>query len=109
KRRHSLGDSGCFANPKFGAFLYEANRQFLEQGKLRLQWTAVDGEPVAFDAGYTNQDGVFLYQTGFDPAWSDLSPGRLHLQASILKAIEEGYHFFDFLRGDEPYKAHFRT
>jgi CelD/BcsL family acetyltransferase involved in cellulose biosynthesis len=26
-----------------------------------------------------------------------------------MRAIEEGYQFFDFLRGDEPYKAHFRA
>lgn len=109
RRRNSLGDRGCYADPKFEAFVHEANQRFLQQGKLRLQWTAVDGQPVAFDAGYVDQKGVFVYQTAFDPDWSDLSPGRLHLQASILKAIEEGYRFFDFLRGDEPYKAHFRA
>jgi CelD/BcsL family acetyltransferase involved in cellulose biosynthesis/GNAT superfamily N-acetyltransferase len=108
-RRNSLGDDGCFANPGFEQFLYEANQQFLKQGKLRLQWTEIDGEPIAFDSGYVDHGGVFVYQTGFDPAKADLSPGRLHLHASILKAIEEGYEFFDFLRGDEPYKEHFRA
>jgi len=52
---------------------------------------------------------VYVYQMGFDPAKSDLSPGRLHVQASIMRAIEDGHRFFDFLRGDEPYKAHFRA
>ncbi len=108
-RRNSLGDEGCFADPQFETFLREATERFLRQGALRLQWTEVDGEPVAFDSGYVEQEGVFAYQTGFDPAKSDLSPGRLHFQASIMKAIEEGYRFFDFLRGDEPYKAHFRA
>jgi CelD/BcsL family acetyltransferase involved in cellulose biosynthesis len=109
KRRQGLGDAGCFADRRFEAFLHEANRRLLEQGKLRLQWTEIDGEPVAFDSSYVDHEGVFVYQTAFDPAKSDLSPGRLHLQASILKAIEEGYRFFDFLRGDEPYKAHLRA
>ena len=76
---------------------------------IRLQWTEVDGEPVAFDCGCVDRDGVYVYQTGFDPAKSDLSPGRLHFQASIKRSIEEGYRFFDFLRGDEPYKAHLRA
>ena len=108
-RRHELGDAGCFADPRFEKFLREASSRFLADRLLRLQWTEVDGEPVAFDAGFVDGDGVFVYQTAFDPAKSDLSPGRLHLQASILKAIEEGYRWFDFLRGDEPYKAHFRA
>lgn len=108
-RRQSLGDEGCFANPRFEAFLREASQRFLEHGDLRLQWTEVDGNPVAFDSGYVNQDTVFVYQTGFDPNQSELSPGRLHFQHSIMKAIEEGYSHFDFLRGDEPYKAHFRA
>ena len=108
-RRNSLGDAGCFSNPRFDAFLREASQLFLEQGTLRLQWTEVDGEPIAFDSGYAHQKGLFVYQTGFDPTKSDLSPGRLHFQQSIMKAIEEGNTFFDFLRGDEPYKAHFRA
>ena len=108
-RRNSLGDAGCFANPRFDAFLREACERFLEQGALRLQWTEVDGQPVAFDSGFVDGKGVFVYQTAFDPATSDISPGRLHLQQSIMNAIEEGLTFFDFLRGDEPYKAHFRA
>ena len=108
-RRRELGDAGCFADPRFESFLREASGRFLADNALRLQWTEVDGEPVAFDAGFIDGDGVFVYQTAFDPAKAELSPGRLHFQASILKAIEEGYRFFDFLRGDEPYKAHFRA
>jgi len=109
KRRNSLGDAGCFANPRFEAFLREATQRFLAEGASRLQWTEVNGQAVAFDSGYVDQKTVFVYQTGFDPTQSDLSPGRLHFQQSIMKAIEEGYTSFDFLRGDEPYKAHFRA
>ena len=108
-RRNSLGDDGCFADPRFEPFLRETSRRFLEQGALRLQWMEVDGEPVAFESSFVDQQGVFGYQFGFDPSKSKLNPGRLHIQASIMKAIVDGYSFFDFLRGDEPYKAHFRA
>ncbi len=108
-RRKSLGDEGCFTEPRFAAFLQEATQRFLKLGSLRLQWTEVDGEPVAFDCGFNDRHGVYVYQTGFDPTNSDLSPGRLHFQASITRAIQDGHRFFDFLRGDEPYKAHFRA
>ena len=108
-RRASLGDAGCFADPRFAAFVRQASQNFLEQGALSLQWTEVEGQPVAFDSGYVDQKTVFVYQTGFDPTQSELSPGRLHFQHSILNAIEQGFTHFDFLRGDEPYKAHFRA
>jgi CelD/BcsL family acetyltransferase involved in cellulose biosynthesis len=29
--------------------------------------------------------------------------------ASIRRSIESGYRGYDFMRGDEPYKAHFRA
>ena len=105
----SQGEQYLFADLRFTAFLREACRRFLERGQLRLQWTEVDGERVAFDSGFVDQGGVYVYQTAFDPAKSELSPGRLHLQASIAAAIDEGHHFFDFLRGDEPYKHHLRA
>jgi CelD/BcsL family acetyltransferase involved in cellulose biosynthesis len=108
-RCDSQGELSCFADLRFTAFLREASRRFLERDQLRLQWTEVDGEPVAFDSGFVDQGGVYVYQTAFDPAKADLSPGRLHLQASIAHAIDEGHQFFDFLRGDEPYKRHFRA
>lgn len=87
----------------------DANRQFLEQGQLRLQWSEIDGRAIAFDSGYVADNGVFVYQTAFDPRWAEISPGRLHLYASIAKAIDKGYAFVDLLRGDEPYKRHLRA
>jgi CelD/BcsL family acetyltransferase involved in cellulose biosynthesis/ribosomal protein S18 acetylase RimI-like enzyme len=108
-RCDSQGEESCFADLRFTAFLREASRRFLERGQLRLQWMEVDGQPIAFDSSFVDQGGVYLYQTAFDPEKADLGPGRLHLQASIAQAIEEGHRFFDFLRGDEPYKHHFRA
>jgi CelD/BcsL family acetyltransferase involved in cellulose biosynthesis len=36
-------------------------------------------------------------------------PGQLITMATIQKAIEAGQQGLDFLRGDEPYKAHWRA
>ena len=108
-RRRSLGDTGCFANPRFESFLRESLARFLASGMLRLRWTELQKRPTAFDCCLIDQQGLFMYQTAFDPAFSQSSPGRRHLEASIYSAIESGYQFYDFLRGDEPYKAHFRA
>ncbi len=45
------------------------------------------------------------YQSGMDPQFGHMSPGFLANLVVIQQAITEGYGLFDFLRGDEPYKA----
>jgi CelD/BcsL family acetyltransferase involved in cellulose biosynthesis len=105
KRRISLGESGCFASPQFTAFHAEVARRFFELGKLRLHWVELDGRPIAVEYGLTGHETIYLYQSGIDPEMAVERPGWLDLIASIKTAIGEGYRAFDFLRGDEPYKA----
>jgi CelD/BcsL family acetyltransferase involved in cellulose biosynthesis len=50
--------------------------------------------------GLQQQDRV----SGFDPAFSSISPGKLVIAAALERAIEEGATTFDFLGGREPYK-----
>ena len=42
-----------------------------------------------------------------DPAAMEHQPGKLINAAILRQAIAGGYRAFDFLRGDEPYKARF--
>jgi len=50
-------------------------------------------------------DACFMYQGGLDPAKLKQSPGHASVSALIRDAIESGCQYFDFMRGDEPYKA----
>jgi CelD/BcsL family acetyltransferase involved in cellulose biosynthesis len=109
RRRHSLGQPGCFASDRFAAFHYETARAMLEQGRLRLAWLVVDGKPMAAEYHLTGDGLDYAYQAGVDPERLDDEPGRLITIALIRKAIEDGLTAMDFLRGDEPYKAHFRA
>jgi CelD/BcsL family acetyltransferase involved in cellulose biosynthesis len=52
---------------------------------------------------------VYTYQSGIDPDRLEVSPGRLAHMLTIRRAVEDGYQRIDFLRGDEPYKAHWRA
>jgi CelD/BcsL family acetyltransferase involved in cellulose biosynthesis len=56
RRRASLGDPGCFASPRFEAFLAEVAHRFFQLGQLRLHWVELDGRPVAaqFDLAARN-------------------------------------------------------
>jgi CelD/BcsL family acetyltransferase involved in cellulose biosynthesis len=109
RRRQSLGEPGCFASPRFHDFLKEASQQLLAAGALRLWWLEAAGRPVAVE--YMLQGGaiVYAYQSGVDPQRLDDEPGRMIAALLIRRAIEDGLTGFDFLRGDEPYKAHWRA
>ncbi|MGD2163036.1 MAG: GNAT family N-acetyltransferase [Anaerolineales bacterium] len=75
-----------------------------EHGWLQMAFLNVSNEP-AF--GYVNFDfgnRIWVYNSGFDPAHFDLSPGWVLMGHLIQWAIEEGREAVDFLRGDESYK-----
>jgi CelD/BcsL family acetyltransferase involved in cellulose biosynthesis len=105
KRRGMLQQAGCFSSPSFTAFHRELAERLLEIGRLRLSWLELDDAPIAIEYSFTGGDTVYYYQGGFDPGVSQLGPGWLMSALSLRAAIAEGYRYFDFLRGDEPYKA----
>lgn len=109
RRQLSLGNNGCFASESFTAFHQEVSRRFLRRGRLRLHWLELDGRTVAAEYGVTGARVVYSYQGGIDPDAIEQSPGRLATIATLKLAIEQGFQAFDFLRGDEPYKAHWRA
>lgn len=109
RRRESLGEKGCFASDRFAGFHTEVSRRFFEMGRLRLHWVELNGTPIAVDYAFTGEQTVFCYQSGIDPRFLDAQPGWLDWTSSVRLAIEEGYQGFDFLRGDEKYKATWRA
>ncbi|RCW21155.1 CelD/BcsL family acetyltransferase involved in cellulose biosynthesis [Ciceribacter lividus] len=50
---------------------------------------------------------VLFYITGRDEEWKLPSPGLVLHGTCIRRAIGEGFRFYDFLRGNEPYKYMF--
>ncbi|MGO8691391.1 MAG: GNAT family N-acetyltransferase [Thermoguttaceae bacterium] len=109
RRRQSLGQAGCFASPRFAAFHREVMPALLREGHLQLHWLELDGRPVAAEYHLAGSGIVYAYQSGVAPEALAEEPGRLITLAILRRAIEQGYRALDFLRGDEPYKAHFRA
>jgi len=95
-------------------FLADArNRRFFElmvplmaeRGWLQLAFLTVRGERAAAYLNFAYNQRVLVYNSGLAPsAYGYLSPGIVLLGRLIEHAIEQGFHTFDFLRGDEPYK-----
>jgi CelD/BcsL family acetyltransferase involved in cellulose biosynthesis len=107
RRRQSLGEAGCFASARFLAFYRDVVPELLRRGQLEFFWLALDGRPVAAEYQLASNGVLYEYQAGIDPDAMEHQPGKL-IDAAILRtAIASGYRAFDFLRGDERYKARF--
>lgn len=109
RRRQSLGDAGRFTDARFAGFLAQACQLLLESGQLRLCWLEIDGQPAAAEMHVVGPRTVHAYQSGVEPGLLDHEPGRIITLATLRRAIADGFGEFDFMRGDEPYKAHWRA
>ena len=109
QRQLSLGNAGRFSSERFMQFHHEVTRRFLRRGLLRLHWLEMKGRAVAAEYDLAGARTIFSYQSGIDPRATDNSPGQLTTIATLKLAIEQGFAAYDFLRGDEPYKATWRA
>ena len=76
-------------------------------GWLQLAFLEVDGRKAA---GYLNFDygnRIWIYNSGLDFDFGELSPGWVLLGYLLQWANENGRSEFDFMRGDENYKYKF--
>lgn len=101
--------TGVFSNRIFRKFHEKVARELLAMKQLRLAWLELDGTPVAVEYQFIGQETVYAYQAGTDPSVTEFPAGNLSLMTSIQFAISHGYKFFDLLRGNEPYKPHWRA
>jgi len=100
----SRSDKAGFLTETVRAFLREAARAAGSYGFLRLGFLDLGVKPVAAVLGFDYNNNVYLYNSGYDPAYADLSVGLLSKLAFIRNAIEQHNRVFDFLKGPEVYK-----
>ncbi len=96
---------GVFAGKRVQAFHRDAARRLLGRNWLRLFRLRLDGETQASLYCFGYGDRLCYYQGGFEPTLARLSLGTVLTARAMQTAIAEGREVFDFLRGDEPYKA----
>lgn len=109
RRRQSLGEPGCFASARWSRFHRQVASRLLEAGLLRLSLLELDGNPIAAEYHFSGPDATYAYQGGIDPNRREVEPGQLSMILCIEQAIAEGHRRFELLRGDEPYKQHWRA
>jgi CelD/BcsL family acetyltransferase involved in cellulose biosynthesis len=104
-RQRQKGNAGAFAQNRAIEFHTKVAERFLAKGWLRLYLLTVGEQVIAAIYCYKFGSKFSFYQSGYDPAWSDCSPGALIMLHAVREAINEGADEFDFLRGEESYKS----
>jgi len=99
------GEPGALAGTAVLAFHRDAAVGLLRDGVLRLQVLRIGGAvAAACYALLDERERILFYLSGFDAAYSFVSPGSLLLAAMIEQAVGEGRREANFLRGREDYK-----
>jgi len=107
RRRETMGDGSSLASPAARRFHFGLVDRLAARGWLRLWLLKCDEVPVASWYGWRIGPCYAYYQAGFDPGWSDYSPGMLLMIKTVAAAFEEGAEEYDLLLGDEQYKQRF--
>jgi CelD/BcsL family acetyltransferase involved in cellulose biosynthesis len=92
---------------KMCVFLKNVAQLFAQHSWLRFCAAYLDARPIGVLFSFQFVDRIYLYNAGFDPDFSHLSPGIVAIGLDIKTAIDEGFKYYDFLRGEENYKRQF--
>lgn len=90
-----------------GNVLERQLRHGAKLGMTRLDLLRVGGRAISFQIAYIHRHTLYATQAGYDPEWREWSPGIVH-HAFILQHLcrtSPEIRFFDFMYGEEPYKA----
>ncbi len=103
------------ADPEKASFLSEAMRRQMhlscraafENGWLQLAFLEIEGSKAAAYLNFDYQNRIWVYNSGLDRRFLELSPGWV-LLGHLLKWANENHRAeFDFMRGEEDYKYRF--
>ena len=100
----SRQDKTDFMTDGMSSFFRRMASALSAEGLIRLFMLQINSRPAAavlcFDAG----SHLYMYNSGYDPAFAGLSVGLVSKALCLQWAIENGKKGLDFLRGNEPYK-----
>ncbi len=105
QRWEKQGQPGMVAANQSEPFLRDVVPQFARIGLIRYFTISFENEVAALLLSFSFNNRIFAYMTAFDPKYDSLGFGRTLLFEAIRHAYLQGYSRWNFLRGDEPFKA----
>jgi CelD/BcsL family acetyltransferase involved in cellulose biosynthesis len=100
----SRPDKASFMNDRMALFFRSLGETLAQAGILKLFFIDLDGRPASAALCFDYNDTMYLYNNGYDRAFSRLSVGVLSKVQSIRASINLRRKTYDFLKGDEDYK-----
>lgn len=100
----SRRDKANFLTAGMEAFFRSLVSAMGQIGLVRFGVLELDGMPTAMILYFDYNNGVWLYNSGYEPRYDALSVGLVCKALSIKDSIEAGKKKYDFLKGNEPYK-----
>jgi CelD/BcsL family acetyltransferase involved in cellulose biosynthesis len=100
----SREDKADFLTGRMEMFFRLLTEKLAEAGLLRLGILELDSVPAAMVICFDYNNGIYLYNSGYDPRYVSLSAGLMSKVLCIKESIEEKRRVFDFLKGEEIYK-----
>jgi CelD/BcsL family acetyltransferase involved in cellulose biosynthesis len=102
--RSNRSDKAVFMSDVMEGYFRSLIQVLENQGMLRLYVLSINRQPAAAVLCFDYQGVRYLYNSGYDVNYQNLSVGVLSKVFSIQKAIETGCRTYDFLKGAETYK-----
>ena len=108
-RWQTRGESGVLVEDRVLAMHREAIPLLLAAGLLRLCCLRLNSEIIAvlyslIDPPSRIERTQYFYLTAYSPEQAELRPGTLLIALAMERAVDEGVHCVDMLRGEEAYK-----
>lgn len=102
--RMNRSEKDQFMSDAMESFFRLLANSMAEGGLLKLFFLDVNDIPVAAAMCFDYHSTMYLYNSGYDLHYRQLSPGLLCKVFSIRHSIQLRRKVFDFLKGDESYK-----
>jgi CelD/BcsL family acetyltransferase involved in cellulose biosynthesis len=96
-----------FLTPTMRTQMHSIVRAAYKAGWLQLAFIEVNGEKAAGYLNFDYMNHIWVYNSGLDFRFGELSPGWVLLGYLLEWANEHKRQYFDFMRGDEQYKYRF--
>ena len=102
--RESRADKSDFMTPQMESFFRKLVVSLAADGLIEMIFLKLAGKRTAAVLCFRAGDESLLWNSGYDPSFSQFSVGLLSKALALQRAIEQGKTRFDFLRGHERYK-----
>jgi len=102
--RQSRADKNEFLTEARQAFFRLLTEQTAAAAMLRLYILDIDGAPAAAALCFDHAGTLYLYNSGYDQRFADLSAGQMCVLMTIRDSIAMGRKWYNFLKGEEVYK-----